>query len=510
MSFEYLSALAAQLSATVAQLEDLLSPFAHPTCPLPANYASAFRKTLLAASLPGVRVGQGHVVGPNICSKYQEVILYDSQTQLPYEEAGWQFVPYKAVRGLVRIIQGELIEADLVLEMRELADLASSIRRDANHPLAVAIWAPEATRWDVGTAIHLAELVANQDQLRVCSHLVLGSSVYAHWQWQEGHQSWAPISLNEIGNWKQDLIFAGGACLLASLQAHLQKVFALPAGLQEKKPIPSLATVSGGNMIIPVKGKKPNLLWDGLGVSKKTDKRHSSPTVQFGSESEAKSLQRKKERKSRPEKKLESHSYELRQVKAAPTLKDKDGNTSLHLAAHAGEGEAIGDLLRLHADINARNYVYATPLHLAVEQGHDAVVKQLLQHGAELEARNNRSQTALHTAAIHGNISAAKLLMTAGADIAARMEKGVMPIHLAAWYGQGDFLQMLVEAGANLNSQNEDGNTPLHFAAFKGQVKAIKVLINHGADPSLQNQMGDTYLLGLNEGYQGEMIRILD
>jgi ankyrin repeat protein len=69
---------------------------------------------------------------------------------------------------------------------------------------------------------------------------------------------------------------------------------------------------------------------------------------------------------------------------------------------------------------------------------------------------------------------------------------------------------MLIQAGVDLNSQNEDGNTPLHFAAFKGQVKVIKVLIRHEADTSLSNSMGKTYLHGLNEGYQGEMIRLLD
>ena len=69
---------------------------------------------------------------------------------------------------------------------------------------------------------------------------------------------------------------------------------------------------------------------------------------------------------------------------------------------------------------------------------------------------------------------------------------------------------MLIKAGADLNSQNKDGNTPLHFAAFNGQVKVIKVLINHEADPSVSNRMGHSYLQGLNEGYQGEIIRLLD
>ncbi|MEM7655860.1 MAG: ankyrin repeat domain-containing protein, partial [Bacteroidota bacterium] len=66
------------------------------------------------------------------------------------------------------------------------------------------------------------------------------------------------------------------------------------------------------------------------------------------------------------------------------------------------------------------------------------------------------------------------------------------------------------ERGADRNAVNVDGNTALHFAAFNSQVKAIKVLMNLQADPSILNQLGETYLQGLNEGYKGEMIRVLE
>lgn len=201
---------------------------------------------------------------------------------------------------------------------------------------------------------------------------------------------------------------------------------------------------------------------------------------------------------------------QLVQAGAELEMKNKEGNTALHLAVYLGLKEIVSNLLAAGADVNARNYVYAAPLHMAVEENHLDALVALLGHEAEVEARNNRGKTPLHIAAIHGRVAAAQKLIEGYADIHANMEKDMQPLHLAAWYGQGEIIQLLIEQGADVNAANIDGNTALHFAAFKGQVRAIKTLINHQADMSLKNNSGLTYLQGINEGYSGEMIRVLE
>ncbi|RMG63484.1 MAG: ankyrin repeat domain-containing protein, partial [Bacteroidetes bacterium] len=195
---------------------------------------------------------------------------------------------------------------------------------------------------------------------------------------------------------------------------------------------------------------------------------------------------------------------------ANPGVKDRAGNQPLHLAAQANQISMAKALLAAGADPNARNFVYAAPLHLAVIHDHTEMVQLLIEQGAEVEARNNRSYTPLHKAAQTGNQAVAELLIACDADIHACMERDIQPLHLAAWYGHTALIELLIAHGANLNAANADGNTPLHFAAFNGQVKAIKTLINHEADPNRTNEQGETYLQGINEGYQGEMIRVLD
>ena len=195
---------------------------------------------------------------------------------------------------------------------------------------------------------------------------------------------------------------------------------------------------------------------------------------------------------------------------ASPAVKDRAGNSPLHLAARYNRLKMAEALLEAGADPNARNFVYAAPLHVAVDYGHLDIVRLLVTQGAEVEARNNRAYTPLHKAAQTGNLDAARFLIEHYADIHACMERDIQPLHLAAWYGHTAVVDLLIAHGASRNATNADGNTPLHFAAFNGQVKAIKALINHEADPGLRNHRGETYLQGINEGYQGEMIRVLE
>ncbi|MEO0899169.1 MAG: ankyrin repeat domain-containing protein [Bacteroidota bacterium] len=191
-------------------------------------------------------------------------------------------------------------------------------------------------------------------------------------------------------------------------------------------------------------------------------------------------------------------------------IKNKKGNTLLHLAVMHGHVDIIEMLLAHGADPNSRNYIYETALHLAVKLDKLACQDVLLEHGAEVEVRNNRANTPLHLAAMYGREDAAASLLDHGADIHAQMEKDMLPLHVSAWYGQAGIAKQLIDLGANVNAQNIDGNTALHFAAFKGKVKVIKVLMRAGADPTIKNKDEKIYLEGVNEGYDGEMIRILD
>jgi hypothetical protein len=67
----------------------------------------------------------------------------------------------------------------------------------------------------------------------------------------------------------------------------------------------------------------------------------------------------------------------------------------LSLAAGLGKYEIAVELVRLGADVNARDKYSETPLHGAVRGGDPRIVELLLKNHADIEARNVRGDTAL-------------------------------------------------------------------------------------------------------------------
>lgn len=73
--------------------------------------------------------------------------------------------------------------------------------------------------------------------------------------------------------------------------------------------------------------------------------------------------------------------YLLRQ-NANPNIRDREGNTPLHIAAQIGFPDAVNWLRIVNADLNARNDRGETPLILAVHQRNGGIVRQLVDAGA--------------------------------------------------------------------------------------------------------------------------------
>jgi ankyrin repeat protein len=89
--------------------------------------------------------------------------------------------------------------------------------------------------------------------------------------------------------------------------------------------------------------------------------------------------------------------------------------TLLHAACYDGRADLAELLIRLGADVNAREVNGRTPLHDAANHGHLDVIDVLVRHGASLEARDNGGMTPLMWGRIsrsgRGKAVVAKLLM---------------------------------------------------------------------------------------------------
>jgi ankyrin repeat protein len=182
------------------------------------------------------------------------------------------------------------------------------------------------------------------------------------------------------------------------------------------------------------------------------------------------------------------------------------GVTPLQSAIVGRHNDVAALLAAKGADVNRGNQD-TTPLLLALSMGDANAVGQLIRHGADVNAPSARGGTPLQAIIRERrrgdqfddpirvqDQEKMRLLLAAGANLRARSEDGNMPLHLAAMNDRDDLAELLIARGADVNARNTSEWTPLHFAAQRGHTVVVQVLLAHGADINAQGRDGLTPL----------------
>lgn len=104
-------------------------------------------------------------------------------------------------------------------------------------------------------------------------------------------------------------------------------------------------------------------------------------------------------------------------------IKDRDGNSTLHLAAALGDANFLQMLLNAGAAINDRRTDGCTPLHLAVKSGQEENVRILLSYGARVDLKDLFGKTPIHLIScldyqdVEKVLRIAKLILDRGANM---------------------------------------------------------------------------------------------
>ena len=184
-------------------------------------------------------------------------------------------------------------------------------------------------------------------------------------------------------------------------------------------------------------------------------------------------------------------------------MRDKDGNTPLHLACDKGDLEEVKNLIGKGADVNAQNnpmnfpfdWGKSTPLHVACSGVNIEIVDFLLENGAEVNLDDESGNTPLHNCfnefmprdedTNYDNMGSDNLTL----------------------------VKLLVENGAIVDSKNDEDETPLSRALgmdpvcymdtgmncfVESRINIAKYLIDKGADLK-NNKMLEWYLSKLDE-----------
>ena len=186
-----------------------------------------------------------------------------------------------------------------------------------------------------------------------------------------------------------------------------------------------------------------------------------------------------------------------------PNARDKEGRTSLHLAAVFGKSPAIvAALVQAGADPTALDEKGRTPLQYAEKFSKMPKIVSVLRKvkdtpSAPAEAVSQVSCDKWNTAAFFKHSRLADLLRCLKTkDPNARNENGRTPLHYAAQGGTPSFVVALATAGAHVNARDKRGGwTPLHLAAWFGKSRAVfQALLDVGADPDAKDDAGRTPL----------------
>jgi ankyrin repeat protein len=202
---------------------------------------------------------------------------------------------------------------------------------------------------------------------------------------------------------------------------------------------------------------------------------------------------------------------QLLRERADVNARQPDGSTALHWAVYRDDLELVALLVSGNADVDAANDVGVTPLLMAASAGQGAIVETLVAAGALPNTALASGETALMRAARAGSAAAVMALIAAGADVNARERtRGQTALMWAAANARPDVVQALIEAGADVRARSDaasavynmggsrsagtgnrettihqipqGGNTPLLFAARSGDVASARLLVAAGAD----------------------------
>ena len=180
---------------------------------------------------------------------------------------------------------------------------------------------------------------------------------------------------------------------------------------------------------------------------------------------------------------------------------------SLLYAAAKGQTMAAEDLLKNHANINAKDEYGSTPLILATVNHQHDMIKTLMSHYIDPNIADNNGYTALMHATLINNMEAFELLIT---DLNISEKNKGESLVIAASLGHMEMVQMLLKNRANVNYKNKKGKTALMCAASNGHSKIAQELIDHGADPDTKDNEGLTAVTIAKQKGKTKIIEILE
>ncbi len=212
---------------------------------------------------------------------------------------------------------------------------------------------------------------------------------------------------------------------------------------------------------------------------------------------------------------------------------DNTGKFPLHIAVERFSYSGVVTLIKLGADVNARDNQGRTPLDVAFFYPHSSATARI---AAELVKANSTSgfdsfsyfiravrdtnfsrvrfsggATVLHEAVRNNHIGFLQYFLESNVPVDLKNDAGLTPLHLALQSGNTEAVKMLLSFKADVTIKDADGTPPLSMIMPPGKaVQLIELLLANNADPSIKDRNGNTALHNaIINGYSTPVITML-
>jgi ankyrin repeat protein len=153
--------------------------------------------------------------------------------------------------------------------------------------------------------------------------------------------------------------------------------------------------------------------------------------------------------------------------------------------------------LSFRVEYSLRDKSGNTPLHLSVKGGHARTVLALLEASKSLVPEwleilnrlNGDGESALHLACRCNRADIVQILCSFGAYVRQAAPDGSTPLHMAR---SVDVVRVLLSHGAAADATDAQGNAPLHVFCKLMDAALVDEMCTHGASTFLRNTDGQT------------------
>ncbi|XP_059498945.1 ankyrin repeat and death domain-containing protein 1A-like isoform X4 [Stegostoma tigrinum] len=184
--------------------------------------------------------------------------------------------------------------------------------------------------------------------------------------------------------------------------------------------------------------------------------------------------------------------YTIEELQEVPLDKpDQTGKTPLLLAAENGQLDVVTHLLARGCDHQFQDKEGNSSIHLAAGQGHVHVLENLIE-GIFSESKNKQNLNALHYAVKQGHKDVCHLLVEEGIDMNAVGQNACL--HLAVKHNFAQLVRLLIAAGCDINISDHKQQSALHLAVERGQFAIVEMLLKANINLQLQDKQGKTAL----------------